>query len=86
MVRCGFVSDALFLHLTAENPVILPGIDKSKAYISTSNTQYLDDEEEFMYTEVLSNYGDLLVSSDVFVLRQLYSKNPRVRSWILRTC
>ena len=62
------MSDALFLCLTAENPVILPGIDKSKAYMSTTNTQYHDDEEEFMYTEVLSNYGDLLVSWDVVLL------------------
>ena len=48
--------------LIADNPVILPGIDNSKAYISTTNSQYHDDAEEFMYCEVLSNFGDLLVS------------------------
>ena len=47
--------------------------------MSTANTQYHDDEEEFMYTEVLSNYGDLLVSLDVFVLHKLYCYTSQVK-------
>ncbi|CAH3196614.1 unnamed protein product [Porites evermanni] len=44
-----------------ENPISLPGIGDSEVYVSTSNMQYHDDAEDFLYSEVLSNYGDLLV-------------------------
>lgn len=33
----------------------------SEVYVNTVNMQYLDDAEDFLYSEVLSNYGDLLV-------------------------
>ena len=39
----------------------MPGIGDSEVYVSTSNMQYHDDAEDFLYSEVLSNYGDLLV-------------------------
>ena len=44
------------------NPISLPGIGDSEIYVNTVNTQYHDDAEDFLYSEVLSNYGDLLVS------------------------
>ena len=46
----------------ADNHVSLPGVDASKAYVNTKNIQYQDDAEEFLYKELLSNYGDILVS------------------------
>ena len=45
-----------------DNPPTLHGVDDSNAYVSTTNLQYHDDAEEFLYSEVLSHYGDLLVS------------------------
>lgn len=45
-----------------DNPSTLPGDIDSNAYVSTTNLQYHDDAEEFLYSEVLSHYGDLLVS------------------------
>ena len=33
----------------------------SEVYVNTVNMHYLDDAEDFLYSEVLSNYGDLLV-------------------------
>lgn len=50
----------LLLFLT-ENPISLPGMGNSEVYVNTVNMQYLDDAEDFLYSEVLSNYGDLLV-------------------------
>ena len=40
----------------------MPGIGDSEIYVNTVNMQYHDDAEDFLYSEVLSNYGDLLVS------------------------
>ena len=51
----------LFFFFFTENPISLPGIGDSEVYVSTSNMQYHDDAEDFLYSEVLSNYGDLLV-------------------------
>lgn len=50
------------LYFVTDNPPTLPGIDDNKVYVSTTNYQYHDDAEEFLSSEVLSNYGDLLVS------------------------
>lgn len=48
-----------------DNKVTLPGTVESKAYISTTNSQYLDDDMEFLHQEVLSSFGDLVgVESD----------------------
>ena len=44
-----------------DNPPTLPGVDDS-VYVSTANHQYHDDAEEFLDSEVLSYYGDVLVS------------------------
>lgn len=43
-----------------DNPPTLSGIDDNKVYVSTTNYQYHDDAEEFLSSEVFSNYGDLL--------------------------
>ena len=48
-----------------DNSVTLPGVDENSAYVSTTNPQYWDDAEEFLHSELLSNYGDLLVSGVV---------------------
>ena len=40
----------------------MPGIGDSEIHVNTVNMQYHDDAEDFLYSEVLSNYGDLLVS------------------------
>lgn len=50
------------LYFVTDNPPTLPGIDDNKVYVSTTNYQYHDDAEEFLSSEVLSNFGDLLVS------------------------
>lgn len=39
----------------------MPGIGDGEVYVNTVNMQYHDDAEDFLYSEVLSNYGDLLV-------------------------
>ena len=52
----------IYIFFFTENPISLPGIGDSEVYVSTSNMQYHDDAEDFLYSEVLSNYGDLLVS------------------------
>lgn len=52
----------LFLFFFTENPISLPGIGDSEIHVNTVNMQYHDDAEDFLYSEVLSNYGDLLVS------------------------
>jgi len=55
-----------------DNPVTLPGVDKNKAYVSTTNSQYHDDAEDFLCSEVFSNYGDLMgVESDAESCQQL---------------
>ncbi|XP_073227915.1 uncharacterized protein [Porites lutea] len=55
-----------------ENPISLPGISDSEVYVNTVNMQYHDDAEDFLYAEVLSNYGDLLgVESDAGCCEQL---------------
>jgi len=55
------------------NDITLPGVDASKAYIITKNAQYFDDAEEFLHTEVFSNYGDIVVGSEFcFVLSLFY--------------
>ncbi|KAJ7357749.1 hypothetical protein OS493_023223 [Desmophyllum pertusum] len=55
-----------------DNPPCLPGVDESKAYFSTTNPQYLDDAEDFLHSEVLSHYGDLLgVESNAYDCKQL---------------
>ena len=51
----------IYIFFFTENPISLPGIGDSEVYVSTSNMQYHDDAEDFLYSEVLSNYGDLLV-------------------------
>ena len=56
------IKTTVLLCLIADNPPCLPGVDESKAYFSTTNPQYLDDAEDFLHSEVLSHYGDLLVS------------------------
>lgn len=61
-----FVKFVFFVHLymllfSSDNPSTVPGVDNS-AYYSTSNSQYHDDAEEFLLSEVSSHYGDLLVS------------------------
>ena len=45
-----------------DNPPTLPGVEDNSVYVSTTNYQYHDDAEEFLHSEVLSQYGDLLVS------------------------
>ena len=50
------------LYFVTDNPPTLPGVDDSKVYVSTTNYQYHDDAEEFLFSEVLSHYGDVLVS------------------------
>ena len=52
----------LLLCFVTDNPPTLPGVNDNSAYVSTTNYQYHDDAEEFLFSEVLSNYGDLLVS------------------------
>ena len=49
-----------------DNPPTLPGVDDNSVYVGTTNYQYYDDAEEFLYSEVLSHYGDLLVSLIAF--------------------
>ena len=49
------------LLFSSDNPSTVPGVDNS-AYYSTTNSQYRDDAEEFLLSEVSSHYGDLLVS------------------------
>ena len=50
------------LYCVTDNPPTLSGIDDNKVCVSTTNYQYHDDAEEFLSSEVFSNYGDLLVS------------------------
>ena len=50
------------LYCVTDNPPTLSGIDDNKVYVSTTNYQYHDDAEEFLSSEVFTNYGDLLVS------------------------
>ena len=58
-VVCSFVK---LLYFVTDNPPTLPGVDDDKVYVSTTNYQYHDDAEEFLFSEVLSHYGDVLVS------------------------
>ena len=51
------------LCFATDNRPTLPGVDDS-VYFSTANHQYHDDAEDFLYSEVLSQYGDVLVSFD----------------------
>ena len=60
--------DTYDLCFTADNTISLPGIDKSKAYQNSASPQYLDDADEVLHKEVLSGYGDLLVSQDVWIV------------------
>ena len=55
-----FIIIIIIIFLT-ENPISLPGIGDGEVYVNTVNMQYHDDAEDFLYSEVLSNYGDLLV-------------------------
>ena len=72
----------------ADNPVTLPGVDKNKAYVSTTNSQYHDDAEDFLCSEVFSNYGDLMVSLKVLrgyeqsrcLLRDIRARRTRERT------
>lgn len=74
------------LYFVTDNPPTLPGIDDNNVYVSTTNYQYHDDAEEFLSSEVLSNYGDLLVSfkgpsmywSDVRVSLLVNTRSARV--------
>ena len=45
-----------------DNTVTLPGIVERNVYVSTTNSQYLDNAVEFLDQEVLSSFGDLMVS------------------------
>ena len=51
----------LFFFFFTENPISLPAIGDSEVYVNSMNMQYHDDSEDFLHSEVLSNYGDLLV-------------------------
>ena len=51
----------LFVFFFTENPISLPAIGDSEVYVNSMNMQYHDDSEDFLHSEVLSNYGDLLV-------------------------
>ena len=56
-----FIYLFIYYYFFTENPISLPGIGDSEIYVNTVNMQYHDDAEDFLYSEVLSNYGDLLV-------------------------
>ena len=56
-----FIYLFIYYYFLTENPISLPGIGDSEIYVNTVNMQYHDDAEDFLYSEVLSNYGDLLV-------------------------
>ena len=60
------ISSCLFV----DNQITVPGLDESTAYLVSTNLHYYDDSVEFMYSEVMSNYGDLLVSLIEFMFHQ----------------